>query len=528
MARLKFKPVEGAAYKYDYEAIFRRIAERKARDKRAGTKYENGVYRGLILDDLFFIVYFVFQIEEANHPFVLKACRDVEVGEKDYTLDIWGRYHYKTTVITKAETIQEILKNPEERIGIFSHTKSQAKSFLRGIMTILEKSEMLKICFPDILFENPANQAPKWSEEDGIIVKRTGYYSEGSIEACGLLEGMPTGKHYTIRKYDDIETKDTADSPEIIYKLKRAFNLSANLGVAKGGSHRVVGTPYSNDGLIQWLRYLKDDKGNLVYKTRLKPSTVDGTINGKPVFIDQDKLDKLKINLDEFITQHLLDPTPRGIRKLEATDLIEVDFTQIPTNLHKFILVDPAGDDKTGEGDAWAIMCVGVAVEKDDVGASSIYILDMVVSPLRTTEAISTVVDMYIRNGKVLQVCVEKTGTTTFEMHISDLLFARKKIRLSEERRNLVLLKPAGRNKAKKIEDALQWPLSNKKIHISKNIPIAYRDRFATEIDNFPRWHDDSIEALSYLYDVIQDYHFPRTDYSDIPLVKMPSLLAYY
>ena len=143
---MDFEPRDDCNYKYDYEAIFRDIAE--------GVVDEVAMLRELILNDLWFIVYFVMEIPPANAPFVVEACKIVEDGPQTKTLDIWAREHFKSTIITQAETVQAIVKDPESTTAIFSFKKPAADKFLDGIRKTLEKPIMYK-CFPETLHEHP-------------------------------------------------------------------------------------------------------------------------------------------------------------------------------------------------------------------------------------------------------------------------------------------------------------------------------------------------------------------------------------
>jgi hypothetical protein len=49
--------------------------------------------------------------------------------------------------------------------------------------------------FPDVLWADPQKQSAKWAEDDGIIVKRKTNPSAATVEAWGLVDGQPTGKH---------------------------------------------------------------------------------------------------------------------------------------------------------------------------------------------------------------------------------------------------------------------------------------------------------------------------------------------
>ena len=495
---IDFKPKKACPYKYNYVDIFHQISK--------GKLDPISTYRELILNDLWFIVYFVFQIPPANHPFVVKACQEVEDGPQSDTLELWAREHYKTTIFS-AEDIQILLKDPEKCIGIFSHSRPVAKDILRAIKFTFETNAMLKACFPDILWEEPQKQAPKWSEDDGLILKRKSSRRESSVSAWGLLEGMPIGKHFEHRHYDDIETDDVVQNPDVVKRLRKRFELSQNLAVQNTGTQRVVGTFYSHEGLLTYLRDQKDIHGNKTYHTRIKPATHDGTANGKPVLLSQAKLDKLKVNEYTFNCQQLLNPTPTGVTKFASDKFIEVEHDKIPDDLNKFLLVDPAGEDKDHKGDAWAFGVFGVDPDFDDIGASDVYLMDLVAAPFRHEDAISEIVRMYLRNGMILSLGVEKIGISTAEVHIANALKKRGRY-ISQDNKSLYLLRPQGRNKVDRIESALAWPMFNSKLHVSKNIHPMYLERLYSESDKFPFWHDDILDIWAYLYDILRDPTF--------------------
>ena len=130
-----------------------------------------------------------------DNQFAFERCREVEANPDGF-LDLWSREHWKSSIITFGKTIQDILIDPEVTFGIFSHTRPIAKAFLRQIMRELEGNRVLHKSFPDILWGQDVRQAPKWSEDDGIIVKRKSNPNEATVEAWGLVDGQPTSKHF--------------------------------------------------------------------------------------------------------------------------------------------------------------------------------------------------------------------------------------------------------------------------------------------------------------------------------------------
>ena len=171
--------------------------------------------RKLCLNDLFFLLTCACRRIDADNDFVYARCREVEVDPNGH-LDLWAREHYKSTIITYAGTIQEVLRDPEITIGIFSHTRPIAKAFLFAIKTTLEENTFLKGLFKDVLYNDPQKESQKWSLDDGLIVKRKSVNPTCTLEAWGLVDGQPTSKHYAIRIYDDVVTLASVTSPEMI------------------------------------------------------------------------------------------------------------------------------------------------------------------------------------------------------------------------------------------------------------------------------------------------------------------------
>lgn len=256
--------------------------------------------RNLCRTDLFFLIVYGCNRLDADNDWVFERAREVQADPNGF-LDLWAREHYKSTVITFGLTIFDILNDPELTIGFFSHTRPIAKQFLRQIKWEFERNEKLKKLFPDILYESPAKEAPKWSEDDGIIVKRRGNPKEATIEAWGLVDGQPTSKHYKRMIYDDVVTRESVTTPEMIKKVTEAWELSRNLA-SEGGESRYIGTRY----------HFKDTYHEMMQRgipTRVYAATKDGTADGEPVFMTRERLAKKRIEMqDTFAAQMLLTP----------------------------------------------------------------------------------------------------------------------------------------------------------------------------------------------------------------------------
>jgi hypothetical protein len=132
-------------------------------------------YLGLV-DRYYLSVYLLHRTDFLNHGqkgnrWLYERCREVEAAPYDH-LDLWARDHYKSSIITQSGTIQEILRDQEITVAIFSHTRPIAKGFLFHIKQELEINDELKAIYPEVLWWEPKKQAPRWSLDDGIVVKR--------------------------------------------------------------------------------------------------------------------------------------------------------------------------------------------------------------------------------------------------------------------------------------------------------------------------------------------------------------------
>ena len=253
--------------------------------------------------DLHYLLSVVLGRTDTDHPWVRARCDEVQENPDGY-LDLWAREHYKSTVITFGKTIQDILADPERTFCILSYNRPTAKAFLRQIKLEFENNECLKALFSDVLYKNPKKEAPKWSEDEGIVVRRRTNPKESTVEAWGLVDGQPTGRHYHVLVYDDIVTKESV-TEGMLPKVTNAWELSVNLG-RDGGVKRYAGTRYHDADTYGVILERQ------VTRSRIYPATVDGTSAGGPVMMSQEYLNEKRMTMSpyNFACQMLLDPVP--------------------------------------------------------------------------------------------------------------------------------------------------------------------------------------------------------------------------
>lgn len=518
----EFTTLPDVRYKSDYVAIVQHIdSVREKEGEEVAERTARTLFRGLFLTDLFFILYFVNKNTIANHPFVVARCQEVENGPKDMTLDVWAREHFKSSIITEAETLQYHANptawHPKVKDGLtcfLSATTKLSKKILRNLMDIMEdEAEFLNFMFPHApdqgywgpFWMYPKAEAPMWNVDAGLKLRRQSKAHTPSMYAAGLEEGMPTGDHYGRLMFDDITNPDVARSPQRMNDLKDLFDVAQDIGMM-GGHSRVTGTFYHfADPLVYIRDKCKINSKEPLYETRIIPATADGSPNGVPVLLSQEALD-VKKTQRTYHAQQLCNPVPESTRKLQGSLLKEVNPEHIPANILKIMVVDPAGKREEGRGDNWAAVVIGIEPNVDDLGASNFYLTDMFIERIKEAEAPMLCAQMYIRGGMIHMLAIEKVGLSTAEIHIANALKIHGR-HLSVEAKNLMTVNPAKRNKEVRIEAALGWPLLNGKIHMSTSIPVEYRDKLKEEMDAFPYGaNDDGIDALSYgLRDVLQN-----------------------
>lgn len=373
--------------------------------------------RSLYRTDLYALLRYGLRRADVDHPWVFDRCREVQ-RQMDGVLDLWAREHYKSTILTFAGSIFRIIRShgedaiePREvTIGIFSHTKPIAKGFLRQIKYELETNEHLQLVFDDIFFANPRKDAAKWTEDEGITVKRKSNPKEATVEAHGLVDGQPTSKHFLHRQYDDVVTLESVTTPEMIAKTTAAYEMSDNLGT-EGGTLALVGTRY----------HFADTYGDLIKRqavtVRQHPCTFDGTENFEPencVLMKPETLRQKRINQGPYTfgTQMLLNPKGDNAQTLKK-EWIKRHDTRNTVGMNVYLLCDPANE-KRKTNDFTTFWVVGLDRNKNYIW------LDLVRDRMNLTERTDKLFELH-ETWKPKLVGYEKYGMQADIQHIQHI-----------------------------------------------------------------------------------------------------------
>ncbi len=362
--------------------------------------------RWLCRNDLFYLLVAVCKRKDMDHPWLFARCREVCENPNGY-LDLWARDHYKSTIITFGLSMQDILAShgddPEPRyegreatIGIFSYNRPIAKAFMRQIKFEFETNDELRDLFPDVLYQNPTKESPKWSEDDGIVVRRRTNPKEATVEAWGAIDGMPTSKHFLIRVYDDLITKEAVTTPEMIQKVTTAWELSDNLGT-DGGVYRIIGTRYALHDTYRAMM----DRG---VPDRIYPCTSDGSEDwSKAVLRSAEFLagKRRRQGPYTFGAQMLLNPTADKAQGFKREWLQYWKATHY-NNLNRIIIVDPASKKKK-TSDYTTMWVIGLG------GDQNFYIIDCIRDRLNLVERAKNLFHLH-RTYRPIAVGYEEYG----------------------------------------------------------------------------------------------------------------------
>jgi hypothetical protein len=290
-----------------------------------------------------------------NPEWLYERCREVEAHPDGY-LDLWARYHYKSSIITFGGIIQEIIRDPEITIGIFSHTRNIAQKFLSQIKHTLETNDLLKTICPDVFWDKPRTQAPMWSLGGGLCVIRQGNPKEQTVEAWGLVDGQPTGVHFKLLVYDDVVTLKSI-SAQMAPRTTEAWEMSDNLGVGEATRKWHIGTRYSHADTYQELINRK------IFKVRFYPATKNGKLNGIPVFMSPAAWESVKKKQRKTVAAQMLQNPAAGGEASFDLGLFK-SYEIRPSLLNVYITCDPAGQLKR-TSDRTAMIVTGVDIAKN-------------------------------------------------------------------------------------------------------------------------------------------------------------------
>lgn len=443
--------------------------------------------------DLYKFNKYVLKVEEGNKDFVAmgqfhkELCNFVIDRKDKKKLILIPRGHLKSKLITIGYSMQQIVANPKVRILIYSATWQMAVDLNLSIQKLIQGCTRINEIWGDL-----SSGATEWSQDRTRIVGNIS--REPTVTAAGIDNNL-VGGHYDIIIMDDVVNRDNVGTQDQIQKVIQRYKDSLDL-LDPNGQLIVIGTRWHDSDLYGWIL----DPGNSVkqsYEIMVKQAYQGNIMTGEgfdALWKDRFTLEELRRRLREqgwshFSAQYLNNPVPEEdatfkrswFNYYESPDLAGRIFT-------RFLMIDPAIS-LSKEADYTAFMVVG----QDQYGY--IYILDIIRKRLSPNDIINEIFRLRDRwnlnDIAIEQVAFQKT--LAYSMR-EDERFKKRPFHITE-------LKPGDRSKDERIK-GLQPLYENGKILHNKL--LANNIYLEDELVRFPRsTHDDCIDALSYLSDII-------------------------
>ena len=423
---------------------------------------------------------------------------------------------HNTTIITQNGAIGDILNDPEGSTCIFSFKKPNAKKLTGPIGHELENNQRLKDLFPDILFQDPLKDSPKWTQDEGIVVKRKYNPTVPTLMCSGLVEGQPTGMHFKYRRYDDVETIETVRTPDGLNKCEDALKMSYNLGITGIGKASMVGTVYTHNDIH--LRAIKDG----TFKPRIYPATKNGELTGEPWLWTKEQLAAKMRAMGPYIgaCQLFLRPTADGMQSLQKEWLRYWKADRM-MGLNFYILVDPASE-KKDSSDYSVFIVVGMGSDRN------YYVTRIVRDRLNLQERANVLFKLH-QEYRPIAVGYEKYGMQ------ADIQYMMERMDRQNYRFSITPL--AGQMPKNDRIKRLVPAFSEGRIYLPEAMPYEQYDRKVVDLsqafvnDEFLAFpyseHDDMLDALSRIMDDTLGATFPQGSPIDVFHIDAPREEAY-
>lgn len=339
-------------------------------------------------NDLFFLCKRVLGYSDLEEPLHDDFCDFLAycMNTRQSSLGLIPRAHFKSTIGTVGRAIQETIKNKNIRIGLFSGDMKNARKFATEIRNHMENNSLLKSLFPDVFYEMPKKESPKWTIDEFTVKRDPGVATrlkEGTVKIFGLLQNIPTGDHFDILIGDDVVDQDIVASEDQMFKVEEQLQYLIPLQQTPQDPIHLVGTRY----------HIQDAYGTIIEKGKYKVYLRRDIENEQPIFpgrFTKEMLEQTRLDLGnyKYYCQYRLDPQDPGDKKFKMEWLQE--FGNIPLDksarpyYSMFMMVDPANKQKK-ESDFTAIGVYAVDHEYN------LYLVDGVHDKLNPSERIEEV-----------------------------------------------------------------------------------------------------------------------------------------
>lgn len=323
-------------------------------------------------------------LNEEHH----KLCNLLGSSDWKNVIILTPRYTLKSSIVTVAFALWNLIRDPNYRILIYSDTSTKAEGFLQGIKNHIEgKAPGSKFRFYYPGWES----REKWNNSEIVISKREHSYIEPSVDTGGI-ESTKVGRHYPLIIFDDIVTDINVTTKAQMDKVYDCYVKSLAL-LNPGGRVILVGTRWSYADCYGRLIEYNKERNNFIEFIRdadtIKPN---GELIYADIGLDEKFLNKQKENLSSYYYSCIYKNCP-----VDSENAIfhsdDFEFYEPHDEFHKNMWITGTCD-PAGEGADFTAITVCATDNK-----MNLYVLDAINERLKPDKIIDTIIRLNYKWG---------------------------------------------------------------------------------------------------------------------------------
>jgi len=403
----------------------------------------------------------------------------------------------KSTICSQGYPLWRMVRGEVDlRVLLDAETRDHAKARLDGIKTKLDASVFFKKCYG---VWNGKTSGYKWNEEEATIaVRATTSVREASYETAGI-DVVKNSRHYDMIIPDDCHSDKNSANNSQIDSVKKHYRVLQPM-LDKAGEFIIVCTWWDDKDANRWFSEMMGSNVSLFQRSCWLDKAKTRPRYPERLPVKELEMQRKILGAYLFSCQFLLDPVSSEDAMFRQEDIQIVPAREIPKNLRRYVLCDPAGDptaasEEKRDSDNWALGCLAVSP------AGNIYLLDLAWDKFTPTEGIEEILKMILKwNPHVTGI--EKTGLGNTGFFVKENLRQMGRFAIVED------LNPAGRSKTKRVS-GLDPIVRTRRFYISSDCP--HQEEIMDEFIRFTRHgskakHDDIPDMCAYVMDMIEKY----------------------